>query len=168
MTKSELRTRGLKIKSGFAEFKKDIEDQLTEQINKQGKIIEVYREAASHGDLRENAEYQSAEKDLALCNAAIGNLSAQLKNINMLVDETEEYFPMDMVVMYSTVYLVSNTGREEVVVLYPNGVSDLQRHFISADSPIGKAIWQKEVGYEFTIEHNVTGEPVTWLIKGIY
>jgi len=168
MTTEELKQRSIEIQEAFKEFKKEIEDQIETNFKKQEEITEVYHKAAALGDIRENAEYSSAEKDLAMCNATLASLSKQLKSINDFVND-ENYFPMGMIVMYSTVCIESEDKTKSFVYrLYPAGVSDLSRGILDVSSPLGQALWLKECGDTFVLEHRVSGEPIRWTIKAVY
>ena len=73
-----------------------------------------------------------------------------------------------MIVTYTTVLLRVQDGREFIVKLYPEGVSDVVRGIFSTDSPLGVALWKKEIGDIITLEHKTTGELIQYTIIDIY
>lgn len=156
----------MEIKQGFDEFKAGLEEQVQEVHKKQEEVLIVFKEAALKGDLSENAEYENAEKELAMYNAALLSLNNQLKSIN-LVDNTD-YYPIGLAVMYSTVTLSNSLGDSYVVQIYPEGVSDISRHILAKDSLVGSSVWMKKVGDTFHTEHRITGERIEWRIDDVY
>lgn len=166
MNKEKLRQEGLKIRESFKAFKSDLENQYKETLIRQAEVTKVFKAAAAKGDIRENAEYSTAEKELTMCNAILANLSNQLKNISLVKEE--EYYPMDMVVMYSTVFIRSDLEQEFIFQIYPEGVSDLSRRILSVASPIGTGLWLKAKGQSFSLDHRIRRTPIKWTVIEIY
>lgn len=166
MNKEELKRESIKIRESFKAFKLDLENQYRETLIKQAETTKVFKAAAAKGDIRENAEYSTAEKELTMCNTILANLNSQLKNISLVKEE--EYYPMDMVVMYSTVFIRNDLGQEFIFQVYPDGVSDLSRRILSVASPIGTGLWLKLKGQSFSLEHRIRRNPIKWTVVEVY
>lgn len=129
----------------------------------------VLQRAYAMGDLRENAEFDAAVSRCSALSYSKLLVKKKLESIESIGEE-EDYAPIGMVVMFSTVLLVNDKdkGREFIFKLYPAGVSDLDRGILSVDSLIGRILHMKETGAQFDTVHRVTGEKRRWQIKAIY
>ena len=105
-------------------------------------IAEKIKEARSHGDLSENAEYDEAMNEQAKMEAEIAKLEADLRNAKIL-DETE--LTTEFVRIGSKVKLYDMDFEEEVEYKIL-GKSDLDNGIISDLSPVGSAVMGKKVG----------------------
>ncbi|MBQ8763943.1 MAG: transcription elongation factor GreA [Clostridia bacterium] len=128
-------------------FTREDYNKLSEELNKlktEGRddIAEKIKEARSHGDLSENAEYDEAMNEQAKLEAEIAKLEADLRNAKIL-DETE--LTTEFVRIGSKVKLYDMEYDEEVEYKIL-GKSDLENGIISDLSPVGSAIMGKKVG----------------------
>jgi transcription elongation factor GreA len=112
-------------------------------------LPKVIREAASHGDLSENAEYDAARQRQTWVKARIAHLQARIQSLS-LVDLNR--IPRDRVGFGSTVTLEETESGETKVyrIVHPEEV-DPARGLISVQSPVGQALLDKEEGEEVTV-----------------
>ncbi len=128
-------------------FTREDYNKLSEELNRlktEGRddIAEKIKEARSHGDLSENAEYDEAMNEQAKLEAEIAKLEADLRNAKIL-DETE--LTSEFVRIGSKVKLYDMDFEEEVEYKIL-GKSDLENGIISDLSPVGSAVMGKRVG----------------------
>ena len=128
-------------------FTREDYNKLSEELNRlktEGRddIAEKIKEARSHGDLSENAEYDEAMNEQAKLEAEIAKLEADLRNAKIL-DETE--LTTEFVRIGSKVKLYDMDFEEEVEYKIL-GKSDINNGIISDLSPVGSAIMGKRVG----------------------
>ncbi len=128
-------------------FTREDYNKLSEELNRlktEGRddIAEKIKEARSHGDLSENAEYDEAMNEQAKLEAEIAKLEADLRNAKIL-DETE--LTTEFVRIGSKVKLYDMDFEEEVEYKIL-GKSDLENNIISDLSPVGSAVMGKKVG----------------------
>ncbi len=105
-------------------------------------IAEKIKEARSHGDLSENAEYDEAMNEQAKMEAEIAKLEASLRNAVIL---DEEELTTEAVHIGSKVSLLDMEYDEEVEYKIL-GKSDIANGIISDLSPVGSAVMGKKVG----------------------
>ena len=105
-------------------------------------IAEKIKEARSHGDLSENAEYDEAMNEQAKMEAEIAKLEASLRNAKIL---DEEELTTEQIHIGSKVKLLDMEYDEEVEYKIL-GKSDLDNGIISDLSPVGSAVMGKKVG----------------------
>ncbi len=128
-------------------FTREDYNKLSEELNRlktEGRddIAEKIKEARSHGDLSENAEYDEAMNEQAKLEAEIAKLEADLRNAKIL-DETE--LTTEFVRIGSKVKLYDMDFEEELEYKIL-GKSDLDNGVISDLSPVGSAVMGKKVG----------------------
>lgn len=122
-------------------------EKLSSQLNRlktEGRddIAEKIKEARSHGDLSENAEYDEAMNEQAKMEAEIARLEAELRNAVIL---DEEELTGEVVRTGSRVTLLDMTFNEEIEYKIL-GNSDIENGVISDLSPVGSAVMGKKVG----------------------
>ncbi len=105
-------------------------------------IAEKIKEARSHGDLSENAEYDEAMNEQAKMEAEISKLEASLRNAKIL---DEEELTTESVHIGSKVTLLDMEYDEEVEYKIL-GKSDISNGIISDISPVGSAVMGKKIG----------------------
>lgn len=105
-------------------------------------IAEKIKEARSHGDLSENAEYDEAMNEQAKMEAEIAKLEADLRNAKIL-DESD--LGTEIVRIGSKVKLLDMDYNEELEFKIL-GKSDIDNGIISDLSPVGSAIMNKKAG----------------------
>jgi transcription elongation factor GreA len=100
------------------------------------------------GDLRENAEYKAAKERQGIVQARIAMLSKRASEIAMM---NLDRIPKGKAGFGSTVHLRSESGEIVVYQLVMPEEANVEKGLISASSPIGKAILNKEKGDEITV-----------------
>lgn len=106
-------------------------------------------EAASQGDLRENAGYEAARDKLALLNARIRQITEQLSGTQFI---EELKIPGDRVSVGTRITLIDldDNGEAEYTILGPAD-ADHARNIISYMSPIAKGIMGRSAGAEVVV-----------------
>lgn len=150
----------------FQKIKEDAVEQKQKIILDIEKNAEELKKAAEKGDRSENAEYSAAVEKASLLSVALSDLDARLKMMDK-VDDEDQYEPIGMVVMYSTVRF-SHGSQEFIYKIYPEGVSDISNGILAKDAPIGRMLWLKEPGEEVSLEHRITGDILKYRIEEVY
>ncbi len=125
-------------------------------------IAEKIKEARSHGDLSENAEYDEAMNEQAKMEAEIAKLEADLRNAKIL---DEEELTTEVVHIGAKVKLLDMEYNEEVEYKIL-GKSDLDNNIISDLSPVGSAVMNKKVG-DIAEVHTPSGKIIKMQILAI-
>ena len=125
-------------------------------------IAEKIKEARSHGDLSENAEYDEAMNEQAKMEAEIAKLEADLRNAKIL-DESD--LGTEIVRIGSKVKLLDMDYNEELEFKIL-GKSDIDNGIISDLSPVGSAIMNKKVG-DIAEVHTPSGKIIKMQILAI-
>ena len=125
-------------------------------------IAEKIKEARSHGDLSENAEYDEAMNEQAKMEAEIAKLEADLRNAKIL---DEEELTTEVVHIGAKVKLLDMEYNEEVEYKIL-GKSDLENGIISDLSPVGSAVMNKKVG-DIADVHTPSGKIIKMQILAI-
>ncbi|MEE8574069.1 MAG: transcription elongation factor GreA [Thermodesulfobacteriota bacterium] len=127
-----------------------LEDQLKDIMRELR--VDVPRElkkAAAHGDLRENSEYEAAKQRQSFLQTRGAQLSSRIESLASLKMED---LPKDAVAFGSKVYLEDfDTGEEVIYELVTPEEVDPRNGKISLSSPIGKALLNKRVDDDVTI-----------------
>ena len=128
-------------------FTREDYNKLSEELNRlktEGRddIAEKIKEARSHGDLSENAEYDEAMNEQAKMEAEIAKLEASLRNAKIL---DEEELTTEQIHIGAKVKLLDMEYDEEVEYKIL-GKSDIENGIISDLSPVGSALMGKKVG----------------------
>ena len=117
------------------------------QMLKTVKRMEVAKQletARAHGDLRENAEYDSAKEAKNQLEARIRTLEEKLIHAKV-VDLTNA--PTDKVYFGTTVKLKNEKNNQEVIFTFvAENEADVSKGKLSINSPIGKALLGRKVG----------------------
>jgi len=127
-------------------LKKDLEElyhELTVRIPKD------LQEAAAHGDLSENAEYDAARARQDFVRARIAQLEERMRQLSLY---NLSSIPRDMVAYGSRVKLedIDEGAMIEYQIVFPEEV-DPAAGYISLHSPIGQALLRKAVGDEVEV-----------------
>ncbi|QJC36317.1 transcription elongation factor GreA [Enterobacteriaceae endosymbiont of Donacia cincticornis] len=103
------------------------------------KIINSIIEARKHGDLKENAEYQSARELQSFCEGRIQEIEHKLSNAN-IIDVTKTVHN-NKVIFGSTVCII-NTLNNKVISykIVGHDESDLKNNLISINAPLARAL----------------------------
>ena len=146
-------------REGYEKLAQELEYLKTEGRNKAAEDI---KEARSHGDLSENAEYDEAMNEQAKMEAEIAKLEADLRNAKIL---DEAGLSTDVVLIGSKVKLLDMEYNEEVEYKIL-GKSDLENGIISDLSPVGSAVMNKKVG-DIADVHTPSGKVIKMQILAI-
>jgi len=123
---------------------KIVERELRVDVPQQLKV------AAAHGDLSENSEYDAAKERQTYLQARVAQLHGRIESLSMIRLDT---LPMDRVGFGSKV-TVEDVDTGDVVtyeMVTPDEV-DPNNGRISLSSPIGKALLNREIDDEITIQ----------------
>lgn len=132
------------------EAKKKLENEIR-KLNRElrDEIPKALRQAVELGDLRENAEYQTAKERQSYLQAQLAQLRQRLAKFSMI---NLNKIPTDKVSYGSTVVLLDlNTGKEVTYRLVSSEESDVGKGLISTSSPIGKSLIGHDEGDEVQI-----------------
>lgn len=128
-----------KLREKIKALERELRDELPKAL---GKALEM-------GDLRENAEYQTAKERQSYVQAELAQLKQRLSKLSM-VDLSK--IPRDRVSYGSKVVLFDLDTEEEVSYhLVSSEESDVANGKISTSSPIGRALMGHEEGDEVEI-----------------
>jgi len=133
---------------------KEAKRKLEEQIRILGRELSeelpaALKKAIEMGDLRENAEYQTAKERQAMVQTQLGLLRQRLANLSLV---NLSKIPTDRVSYGSEVVLVDlETDQERAFRLVTSEESDAANGLISTSSPIGKSLMGHKEGDEVTI-----------------
>ncbi len=126
-------------REGYEKLAQELEYLKTEGRHKAAEDI---KEARSHGDLSENAEYDEAMNDQGRLEARITELETILKDA-IIISAAD----LDCVHIGSVITLKDlEDGEEEDYVILGENESAKDENYISAESPAGKAIMGKKAG----------------------
>ena len=145
-------------REGYEKLAQELEYLKTEGRNKAAEDI---KEARSHGDLSENAEYDEAMNDQGRLEARITELEAILKDAIIISASAEGTVHVGSVI---TLKDLEDGEEDDYVILGENESSD-DDNYISAESPVGKAIMGKIPGD--TVQVDAPGGTITYQIVKI-
>jgi transcription elongation factor GreA len=128
-------------KEGLQKLKEEL-DYLKGKERK--RISDEIAEAASKGDLSENAEYEAAKEEQKKLEARIAELEKTYGNAKVV---DEDNLDTSKVNALSTVYIKNhNRNKETKYKLVAEKEANLKEGKISTSSPIGEALMGKQVG----------------------
>ncbi len=109
---------------------------------KRAEITERIKEAREHGDLSENAEYDSAKTEQGLIEGEILEIEEKLKHAVIIKDSKQ-----GVVSLGSKVDLVDDeTGEVETFEIVGTTEADVEAGKISNESPVGNALLGRKEG----------------------
>ncbi len=128
-------------------LKKELNDLQYELTRK---VPQDLQEAASHGDLSENAEYDAAKQRQEFLRARIGQLQGRIRELSLY---NVHSIPHGVVAYGSRVTLEElDDGQSQVYeIVFPEEV-EASAGRISLSSPLGRALINKEVGDEVEVQ----------------
>ena len=132
------------------EAKRQLENEIrTLERELREELPEALKKALEMGDLRENAEYQTAKERQSFVQARVAMLRERLAKLSM-IDLSK--IPEDKVSYGSTVTLRDLDRDKEITYrLVSSEESDVAKGLISTVSPIGKSLMGHEEGDEVVI-----------------
>ena len=127
------------------------------------KLPKELQEAAAHGDLSENAEYDAAKHRQEFVRARIAQIQGRIRELSLY---TLASIPHGVVAYGSRVTVEDNDegGTAEYRIVFPEEV-DPVLGAISLSSPIGRALLNKTVGDE--VEVQTPGGKKSYQIVGL-
>jgi len=133
-------------RTGFEKLKKDLEHLMTVAVPENIKEIE---EARAHGDISENAEYETAKDRQAFIQGKIQEINNNLAT-SVIIDLRDI---SDERVVFGTTVTIEDLNTGEVITYQLVGPfeSDINKNKISVTSPLGKALIGNEIGDEVTV-----------------
>ncbi len=132
-------------REGYEKLAQELEYLKTEGRNKAAEDI---KEARSHGDLSENAEYDEAMNDQGRLEARITELEGILKDAIIISESAAGTVHVGSVITLKDI----EDGEEDDYVILGENESTTDENYISAESPAGKAIMGKVPGDVVQVE----------------
>ena len=130
----------------YNKLKKEL-DYLSTTVRSE--IAKNLKEAAEHGDLRENAEFEAEKDRQAVVEAKINSIKNTLNNCRVINDDNDT----EKVVIGKTVILYDEEFDEEVEYKIVDSVqANPFEGSISYSSPVGKALLNKHCGDTVEVE----------------
>jgi len=128
-------------RDGYEKLRKELEHLKGPKRREISKQLEFAR---SLGDLRENAEYDSAKQAQALLEKKIAELEHSLSQVEILNDERID---KSKALLGASVTLKDLGSDEEIVYMLVNQQeADISKNKISITSPVGKAVLGHKTG----------------------
>lgn len=154
------------------------------QQDKQGfiesmvRINEEFRRSIGDGDLRENAAYEQAQRDINELTINTNSAESQLGAIERCKQGALSYKSTKIITNYSTVQLKRvniNEGKvlegvddEYIFTLFPYGITQPSAGILSSsDSVVGKQLMGKRIGDEIKMRDRTTGALATYKIVDV-
>lgn len=108
-------------------------------------LAEAIEIARGHGDLSENADYDAAKEKSAMTEARIRELEAKIAMAE-IIDPRKVNFNGRVVFGVSVKIADVDTDEEKTLSIVGADEADVEKGFISFESPLGRALVGKEVG----------------------
>lgn len=137
----------------------DLETELEELKSRRTEIAEKLQIARDYGDLSENAEYHSARDEQSALEVRIKEIQHILLNSDVIRSRKN-----GKVILGSSVTLKNNGSEKEYTIVGSVEANPLEGK-LSNESPIGKALFGKEVGD--TVQIELPSGPMKYKVKSI-
>ena len=113
-------------------------------------VIKAIEEARAHGDISENAEYESAKERQGMIEGRIGDIQGKIAGADV-IDPTS--IKSDRVVFGATVVIIDQeTEEKHTYQIVGLDEADVKNGMISVLSPIARAMIGKKTGDAFTVQ----------------
>lgn len=124
---------------------KEYEDELSELTTKgRAEVARKIAEARSHGDLKENGDYDAAKEEQGMMELRISKIQNILARART-VDAAD--FPNDKVYILSKVKVKNKKNNATLdYLLVSEEEADFEKNKLAVNSPVGKALMGKSVG----------------------
>ncbi len=113
-------------------------------------IAAAIEEARGHGDLSENADYDAAKEKSGMVEAKIRDLEAKI-SLSEIIDPRKIKDPQKVVFGVTVQLEEAESGESKKVTIVGADESNVDKGWISLESPMGKALIGKEAGDLVTI-----------------
>ena len=133
------------------EAKKKLEDEIKKlERELKDELPKALKKALEMGDLRENAEYQTAKERQSYVQAQLASLHGRLSKLSMV---NLSKIPLGKVSYGSTVVVLDlDSNKETTYKLVTSEESNVAEGLISTTSPIGRSLMGHEEGDEVRIQ----------------
>ena len=128
----------------------DLRNELRELVdNRRPAMARKLKDAASQGDLKENADYHDAKEKLGFIEGRVQHIEAILRHATVV----EDAGPSDEILIGSTVIIrEEGTEDEEQYKIVGSAEANPRERKISQKSPIGSALLGKRQGQKVKVE----------------
>jgi transcription elongation factor GreA len=125
-----------------------LNEELKELISKKRPdVIERIREAASHGDLSENADYAQAREEQSFIEGRIQEIEDTIKNAEIISTNGGRH---NTVSIGSTVKVLIN-GKDRSFTIVGSNEANPKEGKISNESAVGKSLLGRKAGEKFKV-----------------
>lgn len=133
-------------KEGFKRLKEEL--KRLKSVDRKD-VIEAIKDARSHGDLSENAEYDAAKEKQGFVEARIAELESKLSRMEIIDIST---IKSERVTFGAKVEIENlDSGDIRIYKIVGPDESDIKNNMISVLSPIARALIGKKVGDEAVV-----------------
>lgn len=176
MSDEELMGISKKIDEYFYAHEQSVKNTINEQLKILAAANAECQDAIAQGDLRENAQYEQAVKDIQQAQKNIQDNEIQLSGIEICRHEILKYTKTGAISPFSTVYIkligeiptnkeCRALKKEYVFKLFMAGVCDTKNHILAVESEVGQMLIGKRVGDTIKIRHRLSGASATYKIE---
>ena len=125
-----------------------LNDELKELINKKRPdVIERIREAASHGDLSENADYAQAREEQSFIEGRILEIEDMVKNAEIISTNGGHHNTVSI----GSTTVIKTGGAEKKYTIVGSNEANPKEGKISNESAVGKALLGRKAGEKFKV-----------------
>ncbi|HDQ46277.1 MAG TPA: transcription elongation factor GreA [bacterium] len=134
-------------REGYDKLRSELEHLTRVRRREIARDLEIAR---SHGDIKENAEYDAAKEVQAMNERKIAELTEKL-TVARVIDDTQ--IPKDKAYLGARVRVRDiKNGEEEEYLLVSEAEADFLENKLSVESPVGKGLLGHRVGDVLEIE----------------
>ncbi len=135
-------------REGFQKLQEELDHLHTV---KRQEVADRLHEAMEGGELIENAEYEAAKNEQAFVEGRIQELEMLLATARV-IEDAEKNHPSGMVAIGSTVTIQEQGFEAETYTIVGAAEANPREGKISNESPIGKAILNRQIGESVQVE----------------